>query len=98
MVAPSRKRTSARKSAVALQFEKGKMGAPQITAKGRGLIAEGLIAAAREHNVPIVENALLVEALEPLELGREVPLEMYHVVAEILVAVYRANQESESRR
>lgn len=97
MSADARRRRSARKSAVALKFERGRMAAPQVTAKGRGIVAERLVALAREAGVPIVEDALLVEALEPFDIGREVPPELYQVVAEILVAVYRAENETAGR-
>lgn len=66
------------------------MGAPQLTAKGRGLVAERLVALARANGIPIVEDRLLVEALEKLDLNREIPAELYQVVAEILVAVYKS--------
>ncbi len=66
------------------------MGAPRLVAKGRGVVAERLIAMARESGVPIVENKLLVEMLENLNLNQEIPGELYQVVAEILVAIYKA--------
>lgn len=98
MSADSRKRRSARKAAVALRFDRGRMKAPQVAAKGRGLVAERLIAIAREAGVPVVEDALLVEALDPFDVGREVPPELYQVVAEILVSVYQADREMDGRR
>jgi flagellar biosynthesis protein len=70
------------------------MPAPRVTAKGRGEVAERLISTAREHGVPVVEDAHLVEALEPFDVGREIPPDLYQVVAEILVTVYRAEEES----
>ena len=98
MSAEARKKRSPRKTAVALQFERGRMPAPKVTAKGRGMVAERLIALAREAGVPVVEDALLVETLDPVDIGRDVPPELYQVVAEILVAVYRADDESKRRK
>ena len=72
------------------------MSAPKVVAKGRGIVAERLIAMARENNIPVVEDKLLVETLEQLNLNQEIPAELYQVVAEILVAVYKA--EFGSRR
>ena len=66
------------------------MGAPQVVAKGKGVVAERLIALAKSNGVPIVENKLLVEALENLNLNQEIPGELYQVVAEILVTIYKA--------
>lgn len=72
------------------------MSAPKVVAKGRGAVAERLIALARENHIPVVEDKLLVEALDQLNLNQEIPGELYQVVAEILVAVYKA--ESGSKR
>ena len=84
------KRNSPRKSAVAIQYDRATMGAPQVVAKGRGIVAEKLISMARENGIPIVENKLLVEMLDGLNLNQQIPGELYQVVAEILVAVYKS--------
>ncbi len=83
-------RKTTRKTAVAIQYDREVMAAPKIVAKGRGGVAERLIELARENNVPIVEDKLLVEMLDQLNLNQEIPGELYQVVAEILVAVYKA--------
>ena len=69
------------------------MAAPQIAAKGRGLVAEKLIEVAQEHGIPVVKDAILVEALEPFDVGQAVPPELYQVVAEILVTLYKAEED-----
>ncbi len=97
MSAAPKKRREARRAAVALQFERGRTPAPRITAKGQGQVAEKMIAVARDHGVPIVEDALLVEALAPFDVGREIPPELYHVVAEILVTVYKTEEDRSGR-
>ena len=66
------------------------MQAPQVVAKGRGVIAERLISLARQHGIPIIEDQLLVESLDKLNVNQQIPAELYQVVAEILVAVYKA--------
>jgi flagellar biosynthesis protein len=76
-----------RKRAAALRYEG--TGAPKVVAAGRGLIAEKILAAAREAGVPIREDAALAEALAGLELGREVPEELWVAVAEALAWAYR---------
>jgi flagellar biosynthesis protein len=85
---PNRRNT--RKSAVAVRYDRESMSAPRVVAKGRGIVAEKLIAIAKENGIPIVEDKLLVEILEKLNLDQEIPGELYQVVAEILVAVYKA--------
>lgn len=66
------------------------MSAPKVTAKGRGAVAERLITMARENQIPVVEDKMLVEMLDQLNVNQEIPGELYQVVAEILVAVYKA--------
>jgi flagellar biosynthesis protein len=76
-----------RKRAAALRYEGS--GAPKVVAAGRGLIAEKILAAAKEAGVPVREDAALAEALSGLELGREVPEELWVAVAEALAWAYR---------
>ena len=72
--------------ASALKYE-GK-GAPKVVASGRGLIAERIVAAAREAGVAVREDAALAEALAGLDLGREIPDDLYAAVAEALAWAY----------
>ena len=68
--------------AVALHY--GGSGAPRVVAKGGGALAGRIVYAAREHNVPLQEDAALASALARLELGREIPRELYVAVAHVL--------------
>lgn len=88
------RRRSGRKAAVAIQYDRIAMSAPKITAKGRGTVAERLIAMARENKIPVVEDKMLVEMLDQLNVNQEIPGELYQVVAEILVAVYKAETQA----
>ncbi|MEW6246979.1 MAG: flagellar biosynthesis protein FlhB [Nitrospirota bacterium] len=77
--------------AVALKYDQAKMAAPIVVAKGAGYVAERIVQAAREHGVAIVENAFVARTLYKLvEVGREIPADLYRAVAEILAFVYRA--------
>jgi flagellar biosynthesis protein len=78
--------------AVAVRWRKDRDGAPKITAKGRGLMAERILALAREHGIPMHEDRDLVTLLGALDLGVEVPPHLYKALAEILAHVYRANR------
>jgi len=82
-----------RQQAVALKYEALKGGAPKVTAKGKGLLAEKIIEMARANNIPIREDSDLVELLAKVELNREIPEELYKAVAEILAFVYRMNEK-----
>jgi flagellar biosynthesis protein len=79
---------SPRHSASALRYSEGS-GAPEVVATGRGLIAERIVAAAKEAGIPIREDAVLAEALAVLEVGSQIPEELYKAVAEALVWAYR---------
>ncbi len=72
---------------VALHYDK--KGAPRVVAKGRGSIGEKIIEVAKAHDIPIEENEVLAGALSKIELGDEIPPELYKAVAEVLVFVLR---------
>ncbi len=74
--------------AVALHYDK-KNGAPRVVAKGKGTIAAKIIEVAKDSAVPIEENEVLAGALSNVELGDEIPAELYKAVAEVLIFVMR---------
>ena len=74
--------------AVALQYDKEKMDAPGVVAKGAGAVAENIKRIARENNVPIVEDKPLARNLYRVDIGDQVPFEYYQTVAELLAYVY----------
>jgi len=66
------------------------MAAPQVVAKGAGLVAEKIKETARRHGVPLVENKPVAQDLfKNVDLGQFIPPGAYQVVAEILAYVYR---------
>ena len=77
------------KKAAALKYERGKDRAPRLVAKGKGPIAEKIVELARENGVEILEDKELVEFLVALDVGQEIPPELYRAVAEVLAYVYR---------
>ena len=73
------------------------MSAPTLIAKGTELIAKKIIAIAKEHGIPVVENPPVARALfRMVELNKEISPDLYKAVAEILLFVYnlRKNQKS----
>lgn len=74
--------------AAALKYNAQVSSAPIVKAKGVGGVAEKIIQLAREHNIPIKEDADLVELLVQLDLEQEIPPELYKMVAEIMAFVY----------
>jgi len=73
--------------AVALQYEAP--GTPRVVAKGKGELGQKIIDTARQHGVPIEENASLAGALSEVEIGDEIPVELYKAVAEVLIFLMR---------
>lgn len=82
------------KQAVALSYDPEQGSAPVVKAKGKGAVAERIVAVAAEHGVPVREDASLVEVLSKLDLDREIPPELYKLVAELLSYVYLADREA----
>ena len=77
--------------AVALHYDR--KGAPRVIAKGKGTIGAKIIEVAKEHNIPIEENEVLAGALSNVELGDEIPAELYKAVAEVLIFVLRLTKQ-----
>ncbi|ABD88939.1 EscU/YscU/HrcU family type III secretion system export apparatus switch protein [Rhodopseudomonas palustris] len=73
--------------AVALHYDR--TGAPTVIAKGKGAIGAKIVEVARAHDIPIEENEILAGALSKVEIGDEIPQELYKAVAEVLVFVLR---------
>jgi len=78
--------------AVALHYDRS--GAPRVVAKGRGALGEKIIEVAKAHDIPIEENEVLAGALSNVELGDEIPAELYRAVAEVLVYVLRLSRRA----
>ena len=81
--------------AVALRYDRGKMNAPEVVAKGTGYLALRIRELAREAGVPIVERKPLARALyASVKVGQQIPAELYRAVAEVLGYVYRVKGTS----
>jgi flagellar biosynthesis protein len=75
--------------AAALRYDPESGGAPTVVAAGSGELADRIIALAREHGVPVREDASLAQALARLQLEAQVPPELWEAVAQALVWAYR---------
>jgi flagellar biosynthesis protein len=83
---------------VALRYDMARDRAPRVVAKGRGAVAERIMALAREANVPLRNDPDLALLLEALDLEAEIPPQLYRAVAEVLAFVYRLNQEGSVKK
>jgi flagellar biosynthesis protein len=84
-----------RQVAVALAYRSG-LAAPKVVAKGRGLIAEEIIARAKESGVYVHESAELVAMLMQVNLDEHIPPQLYVAVAELLAWLYRLERGEEA--
>ena len=80
--------------AVAIKYERGKDPAPRVVAKGTGHVAEAILALAREHGIAVRNDAALAEVLAQIELDRQIPVEAYVAVAEVLSYIFRERARS----
>jgi flagellar biosynthetic protein FlhB len=80
--------------AVALRYDAESMAAPTVVAKGQNLIAQKIRELAEEAGVPLVENPPLAQALyRAVDVGREIPEDLYRAVAEVLAYVFRLKRQ-----
>jgi flagellar biosynthesis protein len=84
-----------KKKAVALAYDR--IGAPRVVAKGEGEVARKIIEIAESEGIPLQKDNLLVEALLQVELTKEIPMQLYQAVAEVLAFVYHLEKAAESK-
>ena len=83
--------------AAALKYDANTDNAPYIVALGEGLVAKQMIETAQDNNVQIIKDKQLSDTLGMLNVGDEIPEEMYLVVAEILVFISSMDNEHKTR-
>lgn len=85
-------KTLADNFAVSLEYEGS--GAPKVTAKGKGYIAQEIIETAKAHNIPIQQDPELINLLSQVELDQEIPEALYEAVAQVLIFAYQISGKS----
>ena len=83
--------------AVALKYDMG-AAAPKVVATGQGYVAERIIERAEQNEVPVYEDKALVEDLTRLDLGDDIPPELYEVVAQVLIYVANLDKKEGYKR
>ena len=88
--------------AVALRYDRGPSGprddVPAVVARGRGRIAEQILALARRNGIPVRSDPDLVALLSTCDPGTALPVELYSAVAELLVWLYRSGGGAPAER
>lgn len=85
-------------SQIAVALEYDGQGAPRVTAKGRGELAQRIIETAREHDVEVQENAVLAQALSAVQLDDQIPEELYRAAAQVIAFVLSLRGELRPRK
>ena len=85
------------KKAVAIKYKK-EYTAPKVIAKGKGYVAEKILENAEKSDIPIVENKELVEELEKIDLGLNIPQHLYEAVAQVLVFISNLEKKAEYKK
>jgi len=81
------------KLAAALKYEEEEPGTPIVIASGQGEIAARILEIARREKVPVCEDQALAQVLVALEIGTEIPPELYQAVAQIIAFVWQMNKK-----
>ncbi len=81
--------------AAALAYDSQKQRAPKLLAKGKGIIAERIIEQARELEIPLFQNELLVNSLLESPLDQEIPPALYKAVVEVFVWLCKSEQKAQ---
>ena len=88
-MAPSRHNSKTdQRMAAALSYKQGQY-APVVVAKGKGVMAEAIIACAKDAGVYVHESPELVTLLMQVDIDQHIPPELYRAVAELLVWLYK---------
>jgi flagellar biosynthesis protein len=82
-----------RPQAAAVRYDDGVDQAPRLLAKGKGTVAERILAIAREKGIPLYADQDLVTLLGVLDIDTEIPPRLYRALAEILAHLYRSSRK-----
>lgn len=78
----------------ALRYDSGRDHAPRMVAHGTGYAAQKILALAEEHDLPVTKDPTLVSILGALDVGAEIPPDLYGVIAEVLAWAYRTDKQA----
>ena len=81
--------------AVALKYKAYEDLAPKVIAKGKGEIARKIIEKAKEFDIPMFQNEELANMLLSVDINEEIPKEMYEMVVEVFVWLYKIEQKAQ---
>ncbi|VXC16058.1 Flagellar biosynthesis protein [Bacillus sp. 349Y] len=83
----TKKRQQNGQSAAVIRYDETDGGTPSVIAQGTGVLAERIIQLAQQHGVQMQEDEQLVQHLLDLDLGDNIPPQLYSVIAEVLLLI-----------
>ena len=89
--------TDARRTAVALKYDRDSQAAPKVLAKGKGGIADRILEMAVQKGIPLYRDPELIEVLAQLDVGSDIQPELYQAVAEVLIFIYKMNRKKKGQ-
>lgn len=87
-----------KKKAVAMQYNQFKDQALRAAASGKGYIAENIIEAAKQHQIPITRGKSMAEILAGLQDNEQIPEEIYHAATEVFAFIYYADKSKPDKK
>ena len=78
----------------ALRYEQGEDHAPKMIARGKGHTAQKILELAEQHDLPVTQDPTLVSILGALDVGAEIPPDLYGVIAEVLAWAYYVDKDA----
>lgn len=96
--APDERAQGSSFEAAALAYDPANAGAPKLVARGKGRVAQRILELADEHDVPVRRDPTLVSILGALEIGSEIPPDLYGVIAEVLAWAYHTDRAAGAQR
>jgi len=94
-MAENKKNINPKQKAVALSYDAEKDIAPRVIAKGQGYVAQKILERGETEDIPVYEDASLTEELTRLDLGENIPPELYEVVAQVLAFISNLDRYEE---
>ena len=91
----NKKNINPKQKAVALSYNAEKDVSPRVIAKGKGYVAQKILEHGEKADIPVYEDASLTEELTRLDLGENIPPELYEVVAQVLAFISNIDRYEE---
>jgi flagellar biosynthesis protein len=81
--------------AVALKYKAYEENAPKVIAKGKGMLAEKIIEKAKKYDIPLFQNEALASMLLDVDVGEEIPPQMYKAVVDVFIWLYKLEEKAQ---